>query len=104
MITRNEYVKVPDIPAEVVHVKYSLQYQQAYSGVFTLFYTPKIKPYNDLRRNTSQDQILCIKNANVNEPNVRKKVMFLDITRYAADQNKSEMYVGIYNPAKRRDL
>lgn len=30
--------------------------------------------------------------------------MFLDSIRYAADQNNSEMYVGLYNPAKHRDL
>lgn len=32
------------------------------------------------------------------------KVMFLDSIRYAADQNNSEMFVDLYNPAKRRDL
>jgi len=57
-----------------------------------------------LRLNTSQDWILYIKNVNVNEPNARKEVMFLDSIRYAADQNNSEMYVGLYNPAKHRDL
>jgi len=30
--------------------------------------------------------------------------MFLDNIRYAADQHNSEMYVGLYNPAERRDL
>jgi len=57
-----------------------------------------------LRLNASQDWILYIKNANVNEPNVRKEVMFPDSIRYATDQNNSEMYVGLYNPAKLRFL
>lgn len=30
--------------------------------------------------------------------------MFLDSVGYAADQNNSEMFVGLYIPAKRRDL